>query len=238
MCIATLSDSDRIILKNALLAMNQENPTLRDLVFNGELVEVNEEEHLQVTREAIEVQKIAQALTAFLLFILLSPHYEFGNDGNQGYRAFLSGRWLFQSLNLSIPSSSFIAITGPSGVGKTSLLRILSGRLSPTEGKVTSMLKDGQDISMIFQDLQLANGASTLNNVLSGCLGRHSSFKTLLGFPKKEKETSIEWLRKFGLEKGSSMGIDLIPRRMSTPCHLSEHASPPLYCLPMNQWPV
>ena len=80
-------------------------------------------------------------------------------------------------------------------------MRILSGRLSPTEGKVTSMLKDGQDISMIFQDLQLANGASTLNNVLSGCLGRHSSFKTLLGFPKKEKETSIEWLRKFGLEK-------------------------------------
>ena len=57
MCNATLSDSDRIILKNALLAMNQENPTLRDLVFNGELVEVNQEEHLQVTREAIEVQK-------------------------------------------------------------------------------------------------------------------------------------------------------------------------------------
>ena len=54
---STLSDSDRIILKNALLAMNQENPTLRDQVFNGELTEVHQEEHLRVTREAIEVQK-------------------------------------------------------------------------------------------------------------------------------------------------------------------------------------
>ena len=54
---ATLSESDRIILKNALLAMNQENPTLRDQVFNGELIEVNQDKHLQVTREAIEVQK-------------------------------------------------------------------------------------------------------------------------------------------------------------------------------------
>lgn len=124
----------------------------------------------------------------------------------------LSGRWLFQSLNLSIPSSSFIAITGPSGVGKTSLLRILSSKLSPTEGKITSMLKDGQDISMIFQDLQLANGASTLNNVLSGCLGRHSSFKTLLGFPKKEKETSLEWLRMFGLEKKARQWASTLSR--------------------------
>lgn len=53
----TLSPSDRAILKNALLAMNEENPTLRDQVFNGELIEVDQVEHLRVTREALEVQK-------------------------------------------------------------------------------------------------------------------------------------------------------------------------------------
>jgi len=37
--------------------MNVENPTLRDQVFNGELREVNQDEHLKVTREAIAVQK-------------------------------------------------------------------------------------------------------------------------------------------------------------------------------------
>ena len=37
--------------------MNQQNPSLRDQVFNGELLVVDQDEHLQVTREALEVQK-------------------------------------------------------------------------------------------------------------------------------------------------------------------------------------
>jgi hypothetical protein len=45
------------VLLKTLLKMNQENPTLRDQVFNGELIEVNQDEHLRVTREAIAVQK-------------------------------------------------------------------------------------------------------------------------------------------------------------------------------------
>ena len=55
---ASLSTSDLKLLRLALLSMNQENPTLRDQVFNGKLVEVNADEHLRVTREALEVQKI------------------------------------------------------------------------------------------------------------------------------------------------------------------------------------
>jgi phosphonate transport system substrate-binding protein len=54
---ASLSKNDRRILREALLEMNVENPILRDQVFNGELREVNQDEHLKVTREAIAVQK-------------------------------------------------------------------------------------------------------------------------------------------------------------------------------------
>ena len=58
LCVrASLSQSDTSILRDALLSMNQENPSLRDQVFNGELTEVDESEHLRVTREAIETQK-------------------------------------------------------------------------------------------------------------------------------------------------------------------------------------
>lgn len=57
-CIrSTMSPNDRRILKQALLDMNQENPGLRDRIFNGELIEVDEDQHLQVTREAIRLQK-------------------------------------------------------------------------------------------------------------------------------------------------------------------------------------
>ena len=54
---STLSKSDRKILQDALLSMNQENPELRDRIFNGELIIVNQDEHLEVTREALEFQK-------------------------------------------------------------------------------------------------------------------------------------------------------------------------------------
>ena len=37
--------------------MNQENPALRDQVFNGELIVVEEAKHLRVTREALDIQK-------------------------------------------------------------------------------------------------------------------------------------------------------------------------------------
>ena len=37
--------------------MNDDNPKLRDRIFNGQLIDVNEDEHLRVTREALEVQQ-------------------------------------------------------------------------------------------------------------------------------------------------------------------------------------
>ena len=54
---ASLSPEDCLILQNTLLAMNEDNPALRDKVFNGELSVVDQDEHLRVTREAIQVQK-------------------------------------------------------------------------------------------------------------------------------------------------------------------------------------
>lgn len=53
----SLSAADRDLIRQTLLGMNEDNPELRDKVFNGELVTVNPEEHLKVTREALEVQK-------------------------------------------------------------------------------------------------------------------------------------------------------------------------------------
>ena len=53
----SLSDADKAIIRNTLLAMNEDNPELRDKVFNGELVKVDPDEHLKVTREALKVQE-------------------------------------------------------------------------------------------------------------------------------------------------------------------------------------
>jgi zinc/manganese transport system ATP-binding protein len=46
-------------------------------------------------------------------------------------------RELFAGLELEIGRGEFVAVLGPNGVGKTSLVRILLGLLEPSEGRVT-----------------------------------------------------------------------------------------------------
>jgi ATP-binding cassette, subfamily B, bacterial CvaB/MchF/RaxB len=51
--------------------------------------------------------------------------------------------WIFRDVNLSVGAGQSCAITGASGCGKTSLLKVLMGLLRPTEGAVSI---DGCDI--------------------------------------------------------------------------------------------
>ena len=58
LCIrGSISENDKKFLQQTLLEMNEENPELRDRIFNGELVVVEQDSHLRVTREALEIQK-------------------------------------------------------------------------------------------------------------------------------------------------------------------------------------
>jgi len=45
-------------------------------------------------------------------------------------------RKLFGGLNFSVPAGGFFEVIGPNGSGKTSLLRIICGLMSPIEGEV------------------------------------------------------------------------------------------------------
>ncbi len=53
------------------------------------------------------------------------------------------GRAIFQDVDIVIPKGKVVAIMGPSGTGKTTLLRLIGGQLTPTQGSVTVA---GQDI--------------------------------------------------------------------------------------------
>ena len=52
---------------------------------------------------------------------------------------------------------------------------------------------------MVFQQHQLIGGATVLANVLTGRLGYHSSFRTLLPFSAHEKRLGLDAIERVGL---------------------------------------
>ena len=63
------------------------------------------------------------------------------------------GPEILRDLSFLIPAHSFQFLTGPSGAGKTSLLRLLFLSMRPTRGLVNLF---GQDVSLLGKD-QVAN---------------------------------------------------------------------------------
>ena len=61
------------------------------------------------------------------------------------------GRVLFDGLNFSLQSGQAMIIEGQNGVGKTSLLRIITGLSSPIQGEITW---NGECIDQIAQEYQ------------------------------------------------------------------------------------
>jgi ABC-type transport system involved in resistance to organic solvents, ATPase component len=86
-------------------------------------------------------------------------------------------RLLYDNISLTIPRGKITAFMGPSGIGKTTLLRLIGGQLRPDSGKV---LFDGIDVptlsrqdlyqlrkrmSMLFQSGALFTGLNVFDNV-------------------------------------------------------------------------
>lgn len=117
-------------------------------------------------------------------------------------------RWLFRGLDLEFPRGTFVALAGPSGVGKTSFLSVIAGLVEPTEGEVVYRCAEGcfhrpadfqRRIGMVFQNFRLAFNQTLLDNVLCGRLGRYRSWQTLLGFPRRDREEAFRLLADLGL---------------------------------------
>ena len=86
---------------------------------------------------------------------------------------------LFNNLNLKIKQGDLVALVGPSGSGKSSLLHLLALLDEPTKGdikinnvftkKFANEEKDEirrKNISIIFQDNNLLNDFTTIENVM------------------------------------------------------------------------
>ena len=64
----------------------------------------------------------------------------------RGVRTRIGAKTIFDGLDLGVPRGSITAIMGPSGTGKTTLLRHLTGQLRPDTG---SVVVDGEEVTKL-----------------------------------------------------------------------------------------
>ena len=82
---------------------------------------------------------------------------------------------ILNNVNLSLDAGDSIAITGVSGAGKTTLMKIMLGLLQPTSGKV---LLDGKDITQVGLKNYRKHIAAVMQNdtLLAGSIADNISF--------------------------------------------------------------
>jgi phospholipid/cholesterol/gamma-HCH transport system ATP-binding protein len=95
----------------------------------------------------------------------------------RGLKFSRGGRVIFDNVDMDIPRTGITAIMGPSGTGKTTLLKLIGGQLTPDAGTIEV---DGQDIhqlktkdlyalrkrmGMLFQSGALLTDLSVFENV-------------------------------------------------------------------------
>ena len=124
-------------------------------------------------------------------------------------KTFVGGTEALRGVSLKVKKGEFISILGPSGSGKTTLLRSINGLEKIESG---SILFDDQKIDenylpevqkktgMIFQEFNLVNNLSAINNVLTGLLNSSSKFLSMFYlFTRAQKLEALKALETVGL---------------------------------------
>jgi NitT/TauT family transport system ATP-binding protein len=77
---------------------------------------------------------------------------------------------VLENMNLDIPKGEFLAIVGPSGVGKSTLLRVLAGLARPGAGRISmpGAAPGRQSVALVFQDARLLPWRRVIANVSFG----------------------------------------------------------------------
>jgi len=123
------------------------------------------------------------------------------------------GPEILKGISFEVEEDDFFAIIGPSGAGKSTLIRCINRLIEPTSGSIrlhgTDMLslntKDlrlmRRHIGMIFQEFNLINRMSVMDNVLSGRLGYVGAIRSIFrNFTNRDIQRALELLERVGLQ--------------------------------------
>jgi phosphonate transport system ATP-binding protein len=124
-----------------------------------------------------------------------------------------TGEEALKGITFNINTNEFISVIGPSGGGKSTLLRCINRLIEPTSGSIVfegiemthlnrKQLKLARRrIGMIFQEFNLIDRLPVIINVLCGRLGSTSLLRSLFRkFHKSDVEKAIELCERVGIK--------------------------------------
>lgn len=127
-------------------------------------------------------------------------------------KEYIPGNLILKGIDFKITQPGIVAIIGPSGTGKSTLLRCINRLVESTSGQI---IFDNVDISkargkalrklrryagMVFQEYNLVERLSVIENILSGRLGYMTTWQAWRRkFSQDDINTAYELLERVGL---------------------------------------
>ena len=136
-------------------------------------------------------------------------------------KEYTRGKPVLRDISLDFAARGFTAVIGPSGTGKSTLIRCINRLVEPTAGAI---LFQGRDlvklsgralrearcqIGMVFQEYNLVERLTVMENLLTGRLGYVAPLKAWLRrFPQSDIDEAFELLDVIGLSGFANQRAD------------------------------
>lgn len=138
-------------------------------------------------------------------------------------KTYESGDEALKGVSLEIPETEITAMVGPSGAGKSTFIRCVNRLVEPTGGEVylngteisglskSELRSARRDIGMIFQEFNLVERLTVMENIMSGRLGYLSTWKALRRkYPPEDVKRARTLLDRVGLQDMENKRADAL----------------------------
>ncbi len=138
-------------------------------------------------------------------------------------KEYVPGQPVLRGIDLAIAPQGMTAIIGPSGTGKSTLLRCINRLVEPTGGEIRLHGEDlarlsgcalrlaRRRIGMVFQEYNLVERLSVMENVLCGRLGYVPLWRAWLRrYPQADIDRAFELLDAVGLPDHATRRADAL----------------------------